>query len=78
MGATPPLWIPAFAGMTNSVAGTIHFRTKRHTFSLTETMCPGGDLCVNAESGGIVISVKSDSVSRRWRQPDGGIVEAVP
>ena len=24
MGATPPLWIPAFAGMTNSVAGTIH------------------------------------------------------
>ena len=24
-----PLWIPAFAGMTNSVAGTIHFRTNR-------------------------------------------------
>ena len=27
-GATLPLWIPAFAGMTNSVAGTIRFRTK--------------------------------------------------
>ena len=26
VGATPPLWIPAFARMTNSVAGTIHFR----------------------------------------------------
>ena len=26
---SPPLWIPAFAGMTNSVAGTIHFRTNR-------------------------------------------------
>ncbi len=25
MGATPPLWIPAFAGMTNSVAGAIYF-----------------------------------------------------
>ena len=24
MGATLPIWIPAFAGMTNSVAGTIH------------------------------------------------------
>ena len=24
---TLPLWIPAFAGMTNSVAATIHFRT---------------------------------------------------
>ena len=29
MGATPPLWIPAFAGMTNSVAGTIHSRTNQ-------------------------------------------------
>ena len=29
VGATLPLWIPAFAGMTNSVAGTIHFRTNR-------------------------------------------------
>ena len=28
VGATLPLWIPAFAGMTNSVAGTIRFRTK--------------------------------------------------
>ena len=28
VGATLPLWIPAFAGMTNSVAGTFHFRTK--------------------------------------------------
>ena len=27
VGATLPLWIPAFAGMTNSVAATIHFRT---------------------------------------------------
>ena len=25
---SPPLWIPAFAGMTNWGAGTIHFRTK--------------------------------------------------
>ena len=29
VGATLPLWIPAFAGMTNSVAGTIHFRSNR-------------------------------------------------
>ena len=37
VGAILPLWIPAFAGMTNSVAGTVHpgsysgtcFRTKR-------------------------------------------------
>ena len=28
VGATLPLWIPAFAGMTNSVAGTIRFCTK--------------------------------------------------
>ena len=52
--------------------------TKRQRFSLTETMCPGGDLCVNETLGSIVISVKSDSVSRRWLQPDGGTVEAVP
>ena len=29
VGATLPLWIPAFAGMTNSAAGTIHVRTNR-------------------------------------------------
>ena len=28
VGATPPLWIPAFAGMTNSESGTC-FRTNR-------------------------------------------------
>ena len=37
MGATPPLWIPAFAGMTNSVAGTIHFRTNE--ISTEEKLC---------------------------------------
>ena len=42
VGATLPLWIPAFAGMTNSVAGTIHpgaesgtcFRTNRRQVPL--------------------------------------------
>ena len=37
VGATPPLWIPAFAGMTNSVAGTIHFRTNE--ISTEEKLC---------------------------------------
>ena len=29
VGATLPLWIPAFAGMTNSVAGDNYFRSNR-------------------------------------------------
>ena len=39
VGATLPLWIPAFAGMTNSVAGTIHPGSEFGTFFRTNRSC---------------------------------------
>ena len=39
VGATLPLWIPAFAGMTNSVAGTIHPGSESGTCFRTNRPC---------------------------------------
>ncbi len=39
VGATLPLWIPAFAGMTNSVAGTIHPGSESGTCFRTNRSC---------------------------------------
>ena len=39
MGATLPIWIPAFAGMTNSVAGTIHPGSESGTCFRTNRSC---------------------------------------
>ena len=39
VGATLPLWIPAFAGMTNSVAGTIHPGSESGTCFPTNRPC---------------------------------------